>query len=169
MALRGIELLGSDVLRTPGEEIVQVDDEVRTLIDDMFETMRAAEGIGLAAPQVGVSRRVLVVDLHDEEMPPLALVNPRVVRSSRERERAEEGCLSVPGVVAVVERPSSVTVEALDSDGAPLRIEADDLLARCIQHEVDHLDGILFFDRVGALKRDMLVRKWRKLQKAAAK
>jgi peptide deformylase len=169
VALREIELLGSDVLRTPGEEIVQVDDEVRTLIDDMFETMRAAEGIGLAAPQVGVSRRVLVVDLHDEEMPPLALVNPRVVESSRARERAEEGCLSVPGVVAVVERPSSVTVEALDRDGAPLRIEADDLLARCIQHEVDHLDGVLFLDRVGALKRDMLVRKWRKLQKAAAK
>ncbi|CAN5226341.1 peptide deformylase [soil metagenome] len=169
MALREIELLGSHVLRTPGEEIVQVDDEVRTLIDDMFETMRTAEGIGLAAPQVGVSRRVLVVDLHDEETPPLALVNPRVVESSRQRERAEEGCLSVPGVVAVVERPSSVTVEALDRDGAPVRIEAEDLLARCLLHEVDHLDGVLFLDRVGALKRDMLVRKWRKLQKAAAK
>lgn len=167
MALREIELLGSDVLRTPGEEVAEIDDEVRALIDDMFETMRTAEGIGLAAPQVGVSRRVLVVDLHDEETPPLALVNPRVVESSRQRERAEEGCLSVPGVVAVVERPSSVTVEALDRDGAPVRIEAEDLLARCLLHEVDHLDGVLFLDRVGALKRDMLVRKWRKLQKAA--
>lgn len=169
MAVLPIELLGSDVLRTPGEEVARVDDEVRALIDDMFETLRDAEGIGLAAPQVGVSRRVLVVDLHDEQTAPLALVNPRVVASSKERQRAEEGCLSVPGLVAAVERHSTVTVEALDRDGSSVRIEADELLARCLQHEVDHLDGVLFLDRVGALKRDMLVRKWRKLQKAAAK
>lgn len=162
MPILPIKLLGEEVLRCRAEEIEAVDDELRRVIDDMFETMRDAEGIGLAAPQVGIARRVIVVDVHEPEVPPFALVNPRIVEFSPERERAEEGCLSMPGLQAVVERPARVTVEGLDRDGNPLRVSGGDLLARCVQHEVDHLDGVLFLDRVGPLKRDMLLRKWKK-------
>ncbi|HEX2187600.1 MAG TPA: peptide deformylase [Longimicrobiaceae bacterium] len=162
MSVRPIELLGAEVLRTPAEQVAEVDDELRLLIDDMFETMYAAEGIGLAAPQVGISRRVIVVDVHDEEVEPFALVNPRVVDASIETEKGEEGCLSIPGLAALVERPAHVTVEGLDRDGNPVRIEGGGLLARCLQHEIDHLEGVLFIDRVSPLKRKMLLQKWRK-------
>lgn len=160
--MRTIELLGADVLRQPARDVEHVDDEVRALIDDMFETMRHAEGIGLAGPQVGVSRRVLVVDAGREQRQPLALVNPKVTQATSESERSEEGCLSIPGLSAVVERPAGVVVEGLDRNGEPVRIEADELLARALQHEIDHLDGILFLDRISPLKRRMLLRKWRK-------
>jgi peptide deformylase len=157
-----IEMLGSEVLRTPAEEVAEVDDELRRLIGDMFETMYKAEGVGLAAPQVGISRRVIVVDVHDDEVEPFALVNPRLVESSRETEKGEEGCLSIPGLSAAVERAAHVVVEGLDRDGNPLRVEGGGLLARCLQHEIDHLDGVLFIDRVGPLKRKMLLQKWKK-------
>ncbi|HEX2094338.1 MAG TPA: peptide deformylase [Longimicrobiaceae bacterium] len=162
MSLLKIELLGSEVLRQRACEVEEVDDELRRLIDDMFETMYKAEGVGLAAPQVGVSRRVIVVDVHDEEVEPFALINPRVVEASREAEKAEEGCLSIPGISAAVERPARVVVEGLDRDGKPVRVEGDGLLGRCLQHEIDHLDGVLFIDRVSPLKRKMLLQKWKK-------
>ena len=169
MAVLNIEFLGSEVLRLPAAEVAEVDDDLRALIGEMYETMYAAEGIGLAAPQVGVSRRVLVVDLHDEEHPRFALVNPRVVESSRTTEKGDEGCLSIPGVSALVERPARVVVEALNEQGEPVRIEADGLLGRCLQHEIDHLDGILFIDRLSPLKRDMVLKKYRSLRAAEEK
>lgn len=165
MALRPIELWGSEVLRRRADEIEQVDDELRTLIDDMFETMYKAEGVGLAGPQIGVSRRVIVVDVHEEGTEPFALINPRVVESDAEREKAEEGCLSIPGLTAAVERPVRVVVEGLDRTGQPLRVAGEGLLGRCLQHEIDHLDGVLFVDRVSALQRSMLLRKWKKQQR----
>ncbi|MDQ3522031.1 MAG: peptide deformylase [Gemmatimonadota bacterium] len=164
MALRTIELWGSEILRRKAAEIRQVDDELRTLIDDMFETMYHAEGVGLAAPQIGISQRAIVVDVHDEVTQPFALINPRLVEASTEREKGEEGCLSIPGLTAVVERAARVVVEGLDRDGKPLRVEGTGLLGRCLQHEIDHLDGVLFVDKVSPLQRNMLTRKWKKRQ-----
>ena len=166
MAEMRIEYLGSEVLRARAQEVAEFDDELRTLVRDMFATMYAAEGIGLAGPQVGVSRRVIVVDVHEDEHPPFALVNPRIVASSKLSEKGEEGCLSIPGVSGLVERPVGVTVEGLDENGLPVRIEAGELLARCLQHEIDHLDGVLFIDRLSPLKRTMLLKKYRSLRSA---
>ena len=168
MSVMKIELLGSEVLRRRAVEIEEVDDELRRVIRDMFETMYDAEGIGLAGPQVGLSRRVIVVDVREEGAHPFALVNPRVVETSRESDKSEEGCLSIPGVSSIVERTSRVTVEGLDERGEPVRMEADGLLARCIQHEIDHLDGVLFIDRISPLKRTMLLKKYRSQQADAA-
>ena len=166
MAIREIVLLGDPVLRREADEVVEFDDDLRVLVRDMFETMYHAEGIGLAAPQVGVSSRVIVVDLrredHDDE--PMALVNPRLVWASEETAKQPEGCLSIPTLEEVVERPAEVRVEAHDPEGNPVRVEASELLARALQHEVDHLDGILFLDRVSALKRRMLLKKWKKIE-----
>lgn len=163
MSVLKIELLGSDVLRKPAQEIGEIDEDLRVLIADMFETMYDAEGIGLAGPQVGVSRRVIVVDVNEDGASRFALVNPRVVESSREKSKEEEGCLSIPGLSAAVERPDRVVVEGLDEHGRPVKIESEGLLGRCLQHEIDHLDGILFIDRISKLKRDMLLKKWKKL------
>lgn len=167
MAIREIRILGDPVLRKPAEKVEVWDDELRTLVEDMLETMYVANGIGLAAPQVGISSRVLVVDLgeaDEEGVGPLALINARVLEASRKRDRAPEGCLSIPGLEEVVERPASVTVEGTDPDGDPVRLELSGLLARAVQHEIDHLDGILFIDRVSPLKRRMLLKKWQKSQ-----
>jgi peptide deformylase len=169
MSVMKIEYLGAGVLRVPAEEVREFDDELRTLVRSMFETMYAAEGIGLAGPQVGVSRRVIVVDVHEDEHPPFALVNPRVVESGKATEKSEEGCLSIPGVSGVVERPDRVVVEARDENGEEFRIEAVGLLGRCLQHEIDHLDGILFIDRLSPLKRDMVLKKYRSLRAAEEK
>ena len=163
MSVLKIEMLGSEVLRRRAEEIPEIDDGLRKLIRDMFETMYDAEGIGLAGPQVGVDRRVIVVDLREEGSTPLALVNPRIVDSAADTDKAEEGCLSIPGVSGVVERPTRVVVEALSDTGDPLRIEAEGLLGRCLQHEVDHLDGVLFVDRLSPLKRNMVLKRYRAL------
>ncbi|HEX7118059.1 MAG TPA: peptide deformylase [Longimicrobiales bacterium] len=164
MAVREIRILGDPVLRARAEPVPAVDDDVRRLIDDMMETMYAADGVGLAAPQIGIGKRVIVVDVREPEAPPFALINPVVVESSEERERGEEGCLSIPGLKEIVERPATVVVEGLDREGNPRRIEADGLLARALQHEVDHLDGVLFIDRVSPLKRQMLLKRWKKLR-----
>lgn len=141
-----------------------VTDRTRRLVRDMFDTMYDAEGIGLAAPQVGVSERVLIVDVPGENdaRHVHALVNPVIVESGGETDKASEGCLSLPGLEETVTRPVRVTVEGLTPDGEPARVEAEGLLARALQHEVDHLDGILFIDRLSPLKRSMLMRKWRK-------
>lgn len=158
MATLDLHLLGSPVLRQRSEEIAGVDAEVRRLIDDLFETMDAAKGVGLAANQVGITRRVAVVGVDDAR---LAMVNPVLV-SAEGRDRAEEGCLSIPDVYGEVARPERVVLEATGRDGQPYRLEAEGLLARAIQHEIDHLDGILFIDHLGALKRQLLVSRWKK-------
>lgn len=163
--IREIRLLGDPVLRQPAQPVAEVDDAVRELVQDLVETMYDADGVGLAAPQVGISLRVIVVDTREEEGAGLkALINPRIARTSEETDRAEEGCLSIPGVADIVERPASVVIEGLDPDGSPVTLEADGLFARALQHEVDHLDGVLFLDRLSALKRKMALQKWRKLR-----
>ena len=167
MALRRIVLLGEEILRVPGEEVTAFDDELQTLVQDMLETMYHAEGIGLAAPQIGVSLRMCVLDLRDEEDPDAGrwvLVNPVIVHSSKKTVKAPEGCLSIPTMEEVVTRASRVTVQACNADGGPLEIEAEGLLARALQHEIDHLDGVLFIDRVSPLKRRLLLKKWKKSQ-----
>jgi peptide deformylase len=161
MSVLKIEMLGSEILRKPATEVREIDQDLRILIDDMFETMYEAEGIGLAGPQVGVSRRVCVVDLNDGESSPMALVNPRIIESGRTMEKGEEGCLSIPGIAGLVNRPAEIVVQALDAQGHCITIQASGLLARCLQHEIDHLDGVLFIDRLSPLKRDMLLKKYR--------
>ena len=160
-------MLGDPVLRAKAEPVGGVDDAVRELVQDMFETMYDADGVGLAANQVGVKRRVIVVDPRDPEVEPFALIDPEVVSEGSEPERAEEGCLSLPGLREIVERPATAVVAGLDPDGHQVRIEADGLLARVLLHEVDHLDGILFIDRVSPLKRKMLLKKWKKQREEA--
>ncbi|MCB1885511.1 MAG: peptide deformylase [Geminicoccaceae bacterium] len=149
------------ILKAKAERVAAVDDGVRDLMERMLAAMYAAPGIGLAAPQVGVGRRVVVVDLAKEDEPPapIRLVNPEVVWRSDEESIGEEGCLSLPGQYADVRRPESVRVAYLDEHGSPREIAAGGLLARCLQHEIDHLDGILFTDHLSALKRNMILRK----------
>ncbi len=163
MAILPIETLGAGVLRRPADPVAEPDAELDRLIDDMFETMYDARGIGLAAPQVGVSRRVIVVDVHEDGTEPMAILNPMVVEQGTATEKQEEGCLSIPGVGGVVERPATCVVEGMDRAGNPVRVQADGMLARCLLHEVDHLDGVLFIDRLSPIKRTMLLRKYRKL------
>lgn len=165
MPAREVRLLGDPVLRRTAQPVAQVTAETRALITDMFDTMYAEDGVGLAAPQVGVGQRVIVVDPRQEGVTPFALVNPVILERSSEVERAEEGCLSIPGLQEIVERPARVKVSGLDPDGASVSMEAEGLLGRVLQHEIDHLDGILFLDRVGPLKRKLLVDKWKKLHR----
>ncbi len=167
MPARGIRILGDPVLRKKAEPVASIDDDVRRLIKDMFDTMYEADGVGLAAPQVGVSHRVIVIDPREQDIKPLGLVNPIILESGDESDRGEEGCLSIPGLKDIVERPASIVLEALDVEGKPVRIEAEGLLARVLQHEVDHLDGILFIDRVSPLKRKMLLKRWQKVKPEA--
>lgn len=161
MSVLEIRVLGDPILRQETRVVEQVTDEHRRLIDDMFETMHAAKGIGLAAPQVGRSERIAVVDIQGGSQP-IALVNPEIVESSSEREKSEEGCLSIPDVYGDVERPSRVMVRALDRIGQPFEMEASELLARCFQHEIDHLHGKLFIDYLSVLKRRSALSKWSK-------
>jgi peptide deformylase len=163
MAVLKIEQLGSELLRRRGVDVEGPDPELDRLIDDMFQTMYDAQGIGLAGPQVGVSKRVIVVDVNEEGQKPFALLNPVVVEASSALEKDEEGCLSIPGISGAVTRPATVVVEGLDREGKAVRIDAQGMLARCLQHEIDHLDGILFIDRLSPLKRTMLLKKWKKL------
>jgi peptide deformylase len=158
MAVRDLHLLGSPVLRQQSAEVALVDSAVRRFIDDLFETMDAAKGVGLAANQVGTATRIAVVGVQEERF---VMVNPVIV-SAEGRDRAEEGCLSIPDAYGEVTRPERIVLEAVDRNGQPYRKEASGLLARAIQHEVDHLDGILFIDHLGALKRQLLVARWKK-------
>ncbi len=166
-----IEIMGAKVLRRTAEPVEEVTDEVRRLARDMFDTMYQAEGIGLAGPQVGVSRRIVVADVtnEDESRHVHALINPVIVESSRRTDKATEGCLSIPGIEEKVTRSVRVTVDAVSLDGDAVRIEADGMLARALQHEVDHLDGVLFIDRLSPLKRGILLKKWRKMQGGAGR
>lgn len=169
MALREIQIMGDKVLRERARPVETVTEDTRRLVRDMFDTMYDAGGIGLAAPQVGVSERVLVVDVPDEDgaRHRHALVDPVVADRGETIEKAVEGCLSIPGIEELVARPARVVVEGLDTEGAPVQVEAEGLLARALQHEIDHLDGVLFIDRLSQLKRSLLLRKWRKLRSGA--
>ena len=160
MSVLEIRVLGDPILRRETEQVAAVTDELRRLIDDMFDTMHAAKGIGLAAPQVGRTERVTVIDV-EEGRQPLALINPEIV--AREGKiKGEEGCLSIPEVYGDVERSARVVVRALDRDGRLMEVEGHDLLARCLQHEIDHLDGRLFIDHLSILKRRAALDKWSK-------
>jgi len=158
MSLRDLHLLGSPVLREASKPVKTVDEETRRFIADLFETMYAAKGVGLAANQVGVARRVAVVDAEGAR---LVMINPRIVEASGE-DNAEEGCLSIPDVFAEVSRPDRVVLEATDEDGRVYRRELEGLPARAVQHEIDHLDGILFVDHLSPLKRKRILAKWKK-------
>jgi peptide deformylase len=168
MAIRPIIILPDPLLRKVSEPVERVDDDLRRLMDDMLETMYAAPGIGLAAVQVGVPRRLLVIDVaEDEEAPqPLCLVNPEIVSLSAETRLHEEGCLSIPDVRVEIERPALVTVRYTDRAGDRRELEASGLLATAIQHEINHLDGKLIIDFLSSLKRDMVVRKFKKQARA---
>jgi peptide deformylase len=165
VTIRKLHLLGSPVLRQRATPVAVVDDAVRELLDDLFETMRAAKGVGLAANQVGIARRVAVVDVGDDDPPPLVLINPRIVATRDERETAEEGCLSIPELYGDVERALAITLEALDREGRPYRTDVSGFKGRAVQHEVDHLDGVLFLDHLSAVKRGLLLAKWKKARK----
>jgi len=170
MAKLPIIVLPDPILRQPSAPVERIDDDVRRLIDDMLETMYAAPGVGLAAIQVGVPRRVLVLDVSDkeEENAPIAMINPEIVSLGGEPRVHEEGCLSIPEVRIEMERPGSATVRYLDRNGERQELIADGLLATALQHEMDHLDGKLIIDFLTRLKRDMIVRRFRKQAKDGA-
>jgi peptide deformylase len=159
VSILDIRVLGDPVLRKPTKPVADITDELRKLILDMFETMYAAEGIGLAAPQVGRTERVAVVDVEGRKY---ALINPQILETSGAIEKDEEGCLSIPDIYGDVERPGQVTVRALDENGKEYELTAGELLGRCIQHEVDHLEGRLFIDYLSPLKRKAALTKWEK-------
>ena len=160
MALIPIILIPDPVLRKVASPVAEITDGIRQLLDDMAETMYDAPGIGLAAPQVNISERIIVMDCGRDEEPELyKMINPEIVASSQERSVLEEGCLSIPNQTADVERPAHVDVRYLDVDGNEQMLHCEGLLAACVQHEIDHLDGMLFIDHISRLKRDMIVRK----------
>jgi peptide deformylase len=170
MAIRPILILPDPRLRLISEPVAKVDDALRQLADDMFETMYDAPGIGLAAIQIGEPRRLVVIDVarKDEPKTPLALINPVIVAHGGEPSVYEEGCLSIPEYYEEVERPSEVVVRYLDREGREQELKADGLLATCVQHEIDHLDGVLFIDHISKLKRERVVKKFQKLAKREA-
>jgi len=170
MSLRPILKLPDPKLKLVSAPITKVTDETRALAADMFETMYEAPGIGLAAIQIGEPVRLVVLDVarKDEEPRPMTLVNPEIVWSSTERSVYEEGCLSIPEIFEEVERPAMVTVRFLDAQGAECEMTAQGVLATCLQHEIDHVEGILFIDHISKLKRDRIVRKFKKDAKRKA-
>ena len=160
-----IYMLGQETLRTPAIRIVKVDDSIRQLAKNMLVTMYSAKGIGLAAPQVGVQKRILVIDLNfeDPDVPPNVFINPEIISSSASLDTYEEGCLSIPGVYLNVLRPSSIKLSYRDEMGRPKKMNAEGLMARCIQHEIDHLNGVLFVDKVtdqDELKKQLIENKF---------
>ena len=170
MAVLEIIKAPDDRLKQKAEPVDKVDDDLRAFIDDMFDTMYDNQGIGLAATQVGDLRRVLVLDVDQQEgdKNPMVFVNPEIIAESEEQNTYLEGCLSFPGQYAEVKRPKFVTIKYLDYDGNEQSVEADELLATCIQHEIDHLNGVVFVDHLSRLKRDMIIKKLIKEKKLAA-
>jgi peptide deformylase len=167
MAIRKILTEPDPFLRQKSQDVEGVDDEIRRLMQDMLDTMYAAPGIGLAAIQVGVPKRIIVIDLSKEEVKkPLYFVNPRVILKSNSNATYEEGCLSVPGQFAEIDRPDRCHVTYLDYNGKQQELKAEGLLATCIQHEIDHLEGILFIDYLSKLKKSFIVKKLSKQKKS---
>jgi peptide deformylase len=171
MALRDIIILPDKRLRSVSKPVVEIGHEIRSLVADMFETMYDAPGIGLAAIQVGVPSRVIVMDLskREAEAEPRVFINPEITWSSEEKSLYEEGCLSIPDVHEDVERPAQVKIRYLDLEGKPHEEDAEGLFSTCIQHEVDHLNGILFIDHISKLKRERIIKKFTKAAKRAEK
>ena len=167
MTIRPLVLLPDPLLRTVSKPLERIADGVRKFAADMLETMYDAPGIGLAAIQVGEPLRMLTIDLskEDEARSPHVFINPEIVATGDEASVYEEGCLSIPDYYAEVERPARITVNYLDLDGRPQTITTDGLMATCLQHEIDHLNGVLFIDHISRLKREMVVKKFRKLAK----
>jgi peptide deformylase len=167
MALREIIKLPDKRLRLKSEPVKRVDATIRRLVDDLFETMYDAPGIGLAAIQIGVPKRVVAMDLSkkEDDHKPQVFINPEVIWKSAEKSKYEEGCLSIPEFYEEVERPAQVRVKYLDIDGNEQEIEASGLLATCLQHEIDHTNGVLFIDYISKLKRDRIVKKFAKAAK----
>jgi len=170
MALRDIIVIPDKRLRLVSKPVEKVDASIRKLADDMFETMYDAPGIGLAAIQIAEPLRVVTMDLakKDDEKEPRVFINPEIVWSSDEMNVHEEGCLSIPEYYEEVERPAKIKVRFLDLDGKPQEVDADGLLATCLQHEIDHLNGVLFIDHLSKLKRDRVIKKYTKIAKQAA-
>jgi peptide deformylase len=170
MAIRPILVLPDQRLRAVADAIPEVDEDIKTLAKDMLDTMYDAPGIGLAAPQIGVLKRIVVMDLAAEGEPPepMVLINPEITRFSDQIQVTEEGCLSIPELYYEVERPDAVTVKYTDLDGNEVVKDADGKLAVCIQHEIDHLDGVLYIDYLSRLKRDRVIKKFDKAAKRAA-
>lgn len=170
MAIRPILVIPDARLRAVADPIDSVDEDIKTLAKDMLETMYDAPGIGLAAPQIGVMKRIVVMDLAPEGEPaaPLVLINPEILKFSEETAITEEGCLSIPELYYDVERPAEVTVRYTDLDGNTVELEAKERLAVCVQHELDHLDGVLYIDYLSRLKRDRVIKKFDKAAKRAA-
>ena len=170
MALLPIIVAPDPRLKINTEPVLVVDDELRRFLEDMQETMYAADGIGLAAPQVGDRRSIIVLDVtnREEGRQPLCLINPEIVWNSDEQRTHQEGCLSLPEYFADVKRPVSIRLKYLDKNGASQKLSADGMLATCIQHEMDHLKGILFVDHISSVKRHMIIRKLKKAKKLAA-
>jgi peptide deformylase len=170
MAVREIIKLPDKRLRLSSEPVKQIDAGIRKLVDDMFETMYDAPGIGLAAVQIGVAKRVVTMDLSkkEDDHKPQVFINPEVIWHSEERAKFEEGCLSIPDYYEEVERPAAVKVRYLDLAGKKHEIEAKGLLATCLQHEIDHTNGVLFIDHISKLKRDRVVKKFAKAAKSEA-
>ena len=168
MTLRKILTEPNKTLRQKSLKVEKVDDDLRKLMDDMLETMYAAPGIGLAAIQVGVPKRVIVLDIAPKDSPknPMFFVNPEIIKKSETNSTYEEGCLSVPGQFAEIDRPDKCNLKYLDYFGQPKEILAEGMLATCIQHEMDHLEGILFIDYLSKLKKSMIVKKLSKQKKA---
>ncbi|HSC18538.1 MAG TPA: peptide deformylase [Rhizomicrobium sp.] len=169
MSIRPVLTAPDPRLKAVSEEVSRVDEELKKLIDDMLETMYAEEGIGLAAIQVGAPKRLLVMDLAQKEgrREPQAFINPRILWASDETMVVQEGCLSVPDIWEDVERPARITAEFLDRDGVLKTVEADGLFSTCLQHEMDHLNGVLFIDHLSKLKRSMALRKVQKAKRLA--
>ena len=166
MTIRKILTEPDPFLRQISHEVDKVDNEVRSLVDDMLETMYAAPGIGLAAIQVGVPKRIIVIDLSKEEKKkPLYFINPKITLKSKNNSTYEEGCLSVPGQFAEVDRPDQCHINYLDNNGQQKQLKAEGLLATCIQHEMDHLEGILFIDYLSKLKKSFIIKKLSKQKK----
>jgi peptide deformylase len=169
MALRDILIIPDKRLRLVSEPIKRIDSDVRKLIDDMFETMYDAPGIGLAGIQIGIPQRVITMDLAKKDDPPepRVFINPEILWQSDEQATYEEGCLSIPEYYEDVTRPAQVRLKYLDRDGKEQELEASGLLATCLQHEIDHLNGVLFIDHISKLKRDRVVKKFSKAAKRA--
>ncbi|MGD9107763.1 MAG: peptide deformylase [Gammaproteobacteria bacterium] len=165
MTLRKILHYPNPKLRNIAESVDKVDADIKRLVDDMFETMYEDNGIGLAATQIGIDLRIFVVDIQDNKQKPRAFINPVIIEKTDEQQ-CPEGCLSVPGVYAKVKRANIIAVEALDRDGKKFTLQADGLLSAAIQHELDHLDGKLFIDRLSSVKKQLIKSKLKKLQKA---
>jgi peptide deformylase len=167
MTVRPILTAPDPRLQALSTDVEKVDGEIRKLVEDMAESMYAADGIGLAAVQIGVPKRVIVIDLDQKEgkKNPRAFINPRIIWASEEMAVFEEGCLSVPEIWDDVERPARIKAEYLDLDGKKVELEADGMLATCLQHEMDHLNGVLFIDHLSRLKRSMAIKKLTKAKK----